>query len=54
MFQPSPGIFNDTDDSTPDDVNPVLLFTENESDLVNLFGEESNKAALPNVPGSSS
>ena len=44
VFQPSPGVFNDTDDSTPDDVNPVLLFTENESDLVNLFGEESNKA----------
>lgn len=44
VFQPSPGGFADDDSEEVDDIDPVLLFTENESNLVKLFNEEKNPA----------
>ncbi|CCF56158.1 hypothetical protein KAFR_0A07240 [Kazachstania africana CBS 2517] len=44
VFQPSPGGFGDDDVNDAEDIDPVLLFTENESNLVKLFGEKENPA----------
>ncbi|CCH62120.1 hypothetical protein TBLA_0G01770 [Henningerozyma blattae CBS 6284] len=53
VFQPSPGVFavdengnplNEEDEDTDDDIEPELLFTENESNLVKLFNEKKNKS----------
>ena len=41
LFQPSPGGFGETAEDA-DDIDPHLLFTENESNLVKLFGEKEN------------
>lgn len=42
VFQPSPGAFKENEEV--DDVDPILLFTENESNLVKLFNEKENPA----------
>ncbi|XDT22656.1 Hypothetical protein J6896_04537 [Nakaseomyces glabratus] len=42
VFQPSPGGFGEDDSEDIDDIDPVLLFTDNESNLVKLFNEKEN------------
>ncbi|QLG70743.1 hypothetical protein HG535_0A06850 [Zygotorulaspora mrakii] len=44
VFQPSPGLFTENSDeqSDVDDIDPSLLFTENEPNLVKLFDNEKN------------
>lgn len=44
VFQPSPGGFENDygDDGEVEDIDPYLLFTENESNLVKLFNEKEN------------
>ncbi|EDO19498.1 hypothetical protein Kpol_1018p26 [Vanderwaltozyma polyspora DSM 70294] len=47
LFQPSPGGFGDESDADATkapDVEPQLLFTENESNLVKLFNDKKNPA----------
>lgn len=41
VFQPSPGVFTGGSEEV-EDVDPELLFTENESNLVKLFGVKEN------------
>ncbi|QID87334.1 hypothetical protein GRS66_010007 [Saccharomyces pastorianus] len=53
VFQPSPGGFSsnadegeeEDDDEEVEDIDPLLLFTDNESNLVKLFNEEKNPSA---------
>ena len=47
VFQPSPGGFSsgtneEEEDEEVEDIDPLLLFTDNESNLVKLFNEEKN------------
>ncbi|EHN00762.1 YMR196W-like protein [Saccharomyces cerevisiae x Saccharomyces kudriavzevii VIN7] len=49
VFQPSPGGFSsngmkgeEEDDEEVEDIDPLLLFTDNESNLIKLFNEEKN------------
>lgn len=50
VFQPSPGGFGDDDSEDIDDIDPVLLFTDNESNLVKLFNEKKIHQNTPRMP----